>query len=90
MFGNFFKKKSEQPVGEVVHFFDRLQVAVVRLSNSLRVGDKIKIKRGAEEFTDVLASMQVDHIGVDSGRKGEEVAILLSRPTKAGALVYRI
>lgn len=92
MFWNFFKKKSaaEQMTGEVVHFFDRLNVAVIQLSGSLQVGDKIKVKRGEDEFTDVITSMQVNHASVDSGGKGDEVAVLLTKAAKAGAKIYRI
>lgn len=92
MFWDFFKRKSKigQPVGEVVHFFDRLNVAVVRLSDALQVGDKIKVIRGDDEFTDVITSMQVNHNNVDRGGKGDEVAILLSRAAKAGARIYKV
>ncbi len=91
MFWDFLKKKSaaDKPIGEVVHFFDRLNVAVIKLSASLQVGDKIKVKRGADEFADVVTSMQVDHASVERSGKGDEVAVLLTRPTKAGALLYR-
>ncbi|OGH88648.1 MAG: hypothetical protein A3J93_00955 [Candidatus Magasanikbacteria bacterium RIFOXYC2_FULL_42_28] len=92
MFWDFFKRKSkvEQAVGKVVHFFDRLNVAVVRLSGTLAVGDKIKVKRGEDEFTDVVTSIQVNHVNVENGGKGDEVAILLSRATKDGARIYKV
>lgn len=86
---NWFKKKN-QAVGQVIHYFDKIQVAVIALSTTLKVGDKIKFKRGDEEFEDFVKSMQIDHQEVVVARKGEEVAIKVARPAKSGSLVYKM
>ncbi len=88
-FFDLFKKKN-QAVGQVIHYFDKIQVAVVALSSSLKIGDKIKVKRSSEEFEDMVGSMQINHENVESAKKGEEVAIKLVKATKAGALVYKV
>lgn len=79
---------AEKEVGKVIHWYDKIGVAVVRLSNSLRVGDEIKVRRGEEEFDDTVATMEVNHENVESAKKGEEVAIKLSHKTKEGAMVF--
>ncbi|MBI2673689.1 MAG: hypothetical protein HYX23_00160 [Candidatus Zambryskibacteria bacterium] len=78
----------EKPIGKVVHFYDKLGVAVVRLNKALKVGSQVNIRRGDQEFTDTVASMQLDHKSVKSGKKGEEVAIKVSQPVKEGAEIY--
>ncbi len=83
-----FGKKKE--LGKVVHYFDKIQVVVVDLKGSLKVGDKIRIKRGEDEFEEMVQSMQVNHQDVMAGISGEEVAIKISRPIKAGASVYKV
>lgn len=77
-------------LGKVIHYFDKIQVMVIALNGSIKVGDKIKIKRGDEEFEETINSMQINHQDVGSAGKGQEVAIKISRPTKDGALVYRV
>jgi len=82
--------KKNKSLGKVVHFFDKIMVAVVALEGTLKVGDKIKIVRAGEEFEEIVESMQVDHKNYESTSRGQEVAIKVSRPTKAGAIVYKV
>jgi len=77
-------------LGKVVHYFDKIQVAVIKLGGVLKVGDKIKIVRADHEFTETVGSMQVDHKDIVTASKGEEVAIKVNEPTKDGALIYKV
>ncbi|MEK7461897.1 MAG: hypothetical protein AAB586_02405 [Patescibacteria group bacterium] len=78
----------EKPIGKVVHYYDKLGVAVVKLNKALKVGSQIKVRRGEQEFTDSVASMQLNHESVKAGKKGEEVAIKISQQIKEGAEIY--
>jgi len=80
----------EKEVGKVIHWYDKIGVAVVRLVGALKKGDTIKVKRGEDEFEDTVASMQIDHVDVDAGKKGDEIAVKLSSKTKDGAVVYKV
>ncbi|HBT81486.1 hypothetical protein A2757_00985 [Candidatus Giovannonibacteria bacterium RIFCSPHIGHO2_01_FULL_48_47] len=80
----------EKEIGKVIHYYDKLGVAVVRLSGSLATGDAIKIKKGESEFTDIVESMQVEHAPVMSAQAGQEVAIKISQKTKEGASVSKV
>lgn len=86
-FSKWFGKNKE--LGEVVHYFDKIQVIVVALKGKIKVGDKVKIKRSGEEFEETVNTMQINHVEVAVASKGEEVAIKISRPTKAGAKIYK-
>ena len=79
----------EKEIGKVVHYFDKAGVAVIRLSDKLSVGNKVKFKKGEEEFSDTISSMQVDHKPVESGKPGDEVAVKVSQKAKEGTLVYK-
>jgi len=79
---------AQKEIGKVNHWYDKAQVAVVKLSGNIKVGDKIKVKKGDSEFEEIVSSMQVDHKAVNSGKKGDEVAIQLSEKTKEGAVIY--
>lgn len=78
----------DKPIGEVTHWYDKISVAVIKLNKSLKVGDEIKIKHGDVEFDETVSSMQLDHQPVDKGKKGDEVAVKLSKPAKDGSEVY--
>lgn len=79
---------AQKEIGKVNHWYDKAQVAVVKLSGNIKIGDKIKVKKGDSEFEETVSSMQVDHKTVNSGKKGDEVAIQLSQKTKEGAVIY--
>jgi len=81
--------KKEKEIGIVTHYFDKVMVAVIKLNGKLAVGDTVKIIKGENEFETEIESMEVDHEKVKSGKKGDEVAIKISSPTKDGALVYK-
>lgn len=78
---------AEKEIGKVTHWYDKIGVAVVKLSGTLKVGDQIKIKRADIESEDTVASMQIDHADVKSGKKGDEVAIRLSQKAKEGSVI---
>ena len=46
------------------------------------------MKRGDQQFTETVTSMQLDHKPVNSGKKGDEVAVKVSKQAKEGAEVY--
>ncbi len=78
----------DNPIGKVVHWYDKLGVAVIKLNKALKVGDEVRVKRGDYEFTDTITSMQLDHKPVNAGKKGDEIAVKVSKPAKEGAEVY--
>ena len=80
----------ESPIGKVVHWYDKLSVAVIKLNKAIKVGDQIKVKRGDQEFTDTVTSMQLEHESVNSGKKGDEIAVKVSKQAKEGAEVYAV
>jgi len=82
-------KKKEKVLGTVTHWYDKISVAVIKLKSGLKKGDMVKIKRGEEEFEEKVNSLQIDHVDVKSGKKGDEIAIKLSRQAKEGSLVCK-
>ena len=81
---------AEKILGKVIHYYDKIGVAVIRLEGKVSVGDMIKIARGEEEFEEKISSMQIEHENVDSAKKGDEVAIKVSQRTKEGAVVKKV
>lgn len=77
-------------IGVITHWFDKINVAVIKLNGSVKKGDKIKISKGDIEFEEIIDSMQIDHKDVNSAKKGDDVAIKLSEEAKEGAIVYLV
>ncbi len=66
----------EQLVGTVVHYFKGPSVAIVRLAEGeLAVGDQVRFHGHTTDFTEQIASMELNHQKVERARAGEEVAI---------------
>ncbi len=79
----------EKEIGTVTHWYDKIGVAVVKIKNSLKVGDKVKVKKGDEEFEDTIASIQIDHQSVETAKKGDDAAVKLSARAKEGAVLIK-
>ena len=79
----------DSPIGKVIHFYDKLGVAIIDLENGgLKVGDQIKFKKGDSEFTQSIDSLQVEHQSVDSVKSGDSFGLKVNQPTKPGTLVF--
>jgi len=78
----------EKEVGKVTHYFDKLQVAVIKLSNPLKVGDSIRIEAKDGDFTQTVSAMEVDHEPIQAGKKDEEVGLKVQQPVKEGNVVF--
>jgi translation initiation factor IF-2 len=78
-------------VGEVVHYYDKIGVAVVKLEGDLHKGDKIRFEQGEEnKFEQDVESMQNEHNNIDSANAGQEIAIKVNEEVKKGTEVYKV
>lgn len=75
-------------VGKVIHFYDKISVAVIKLEKSLKVGDKVKFVHGENEFEQIIESMQLEHAQVQEGKKGHEIAVKVDKEARSGTLIY--
>jgi putative protease len=78
-------------VGTVKHFYDKLGVAIVDVTNIFSVGDTIKFVRGGEDlFEQKVESIQVEHKKLDSANSGDVVGLKTERQVKEGAEIYKV
>jgi len=80
----------EKPIGKVTHYFDKIQVAAIELSDALFVGDKIHVKGNDTDFEQTVDSMQIEHESVEKAEAGKTVGMKLSEPAKENDLVYKV
>lgn len=77
-------------VGKVTHYYGKIGVAIVELSDTLKVGDKIKVEGNRTEFEQTVDSLEVDHKPVQEAKKGEVVGMKVREKVNEGAVVNRL
>ena len=77
-------------IGEVIHFYGKIEVAVLRLSNNLKIGDMIHFLGSHTDFQQEVTSMQIEHEPVAEGKAGEEIAIKVIQRARKGDAIFLI
>ena len=81
----------EERIGSVIKFFDKTSVAAVKLDfGDLAIGDTVRIKGAATDFTQKVETMEFDHQPVQKAIRGQFTGIKLSQPAKPFDLVYKV
>jgi|TARA_B100000315_G_scaffold193550_1_gene184075 putative protease len=78
----------EKEIGKVSSYFGHANVAAIKLSGSLKAGDKIHIKGHTTDFEQKVASMQVEKEAVKSAKKGDHVGVKVSERVRPGDTVF--
>ena len=80
-----------EKIGEVFHYFSKLGVAAIRLTEGpLSVGDTIQIQGPTTNLTQTVDSMQIEQDGVPGARQGQRVGIRVREKVRERDLVYRV
>ena len=77
-------------IGKVSHYFSKIGVAVIELSDTLKVGDTIRIVGGETDFNQVVESMEIEHQKVQEAKAGDSVGLKVSQKVREGYKVYKI
>jgi hypothetical protein len=81
---------SEKRVARVTHYFSRLNVAVLALTDTLSLGDRVHICGHSTDFEQTVDSMQIEHKPVLKVGPGDDVALKIAERAHEGDIVYRI
>lgn len=81
---------SEQEIGRVTHYFARLNVAVLSLTDTLSVGDRIRIHGRSTDLEQTVDSMQIEHKSVTQVGPGQEVALRVVERVREDDRVCRV
>jgi hypothetical protein len=78
-------------VGQVTHFFPRIEVAVIKiLDKEIKVGESIKVQNGASSFIQKVESMQRESVDVSVARKGQLIGLKVKQKVQEGAKVFKV
>jgi len=79
----------EQKIGKITHYFDKIGVGVIALSDGeLHVGATIKVKGHEHEFEQVVNAMQIDRQEVAAAAIGQAIGLKVDEPVKEGDEVF--
>ncbi len=81
---------AEEIIGTVSDFFAHPFVAGIELTDSLKVGDKIRIKGHTTDLEMEVTSMQIDNADVTEAKAGDSIGVKVSDRVRAGDSVYKI
>ena len=77
-------------IGKITHYFGNIGVAVIELSDALKVGDTIRIVGGETDFNQTVESMEVEHQKVQEAKKGESIGLKIDQKVREGYKVYKL
>jgi len=80
----------EKQVGSVTHFYKKIGVAIVELSDSLLVGDTIHISGHTTDVTQKVDSMQMEHQNIEKAEKGQEIGLKVNDEVRVKDLVFKV
>lgn len=83
------KRAKENIIGKVTHYFPKVRAAVIKLKAALAVGDTIKIKGHTTDFTQNITSLQIDHVPINTAKKGQEIGLLVDSRVRQHDVVYK-
>ena len=78
----------EKKIGKVTHYFTNIGVGVVKLSDSLSVGDEIHIKGHTSDFSQTVDSMQIEHEKIEKAKKGQSIGLKVKEHARDGDEVF--
>ena len=75
--------------GHVMHFFAKINVAAVDLTQPLSVGDTILVKGPTTDFEQNVESMQIERQAIPNAQAGQSIGLKLNQPAKEKDTVYK-
>ena len=81
---------AEKEIGAITHYFAHVGAGIIKLTDVLKVGDKIHIKGHTSDFIQDVASMQIEHADVAEAKAGDAVGIKVSQKVHQHDKVYKV
>jgi putative protease len=78
----------QKPIGEVLHYYGHLGVAVVKFNREVKVGEKIHFKGAHTDFIQTIGSIQHEHQNIESAKKGQDVGVKVDEKVREGDEVF--
>lgn len=80
----------QKDIGKVTHYFGKISVAAIELTDSLKVGDTILIEGHHGSCQQTVDSMQIENKSVTEAKAGDGIGIKVKDHVHAGDRVYLV
>ncbi|MFQ6098254.1 MAG: hypothetical protein ACE5O2_11070 [Armatimonadota bacterium] len=81
---------TEKVVGKVTHYFGRIEVGAIELTDTLRVGDTVRFKGSTTDFTQTVDSMQIENEAVQEATAGQVIGVKVAERVREGDQVLLV
>jgi putative protease len=78
----------EKLVGKIIHYYGKLGVVIIELSETLEVGKTIHIKGAHDDFTQEVKELQYEHQAITAGKAGQQVGLKVDQKIHENDEVY--
>lgn len=79
----------EKPIGEITHYFGKIGVMALDLTDDLSVGDTVHVKGHTTDVMLTVDSMQIEHETVPEAHAGDSIGVRVGEKVRPGDTVYR-
>ena len=79
---------AEKEIGKISAYFSHVNVAAIKLSGNIKVGDKISFKGHTTDFEQEVKSIQINKKDVKEAKKGEHIGIVVSEKVRPNDAVF--
>jgi translation elongation factor EF-Tu-like GTPase len=77
-------------IGKITHYFSKIGVAVIELTEKLKVGDTIRVVGGETDFNQTIDSMEIDRQKIEEAKKGDSVGLKIEQKVREDYKVYKV
>ncbi|MEM5766072.1 MAG: translation elongation factor-like protein [Candidatus Aenigmatarchaeota archaeon] len=77
-------------VGKVTHYYGKIGVAVIEVTDEISVGDKISIEGNVTNFQQTVESMEMEHNQIKTAKAGNAIGLKVVDKVREGDSVYKI
>jgi translation elongation factor EF-1alpha len=77
-------------IGEITHYYNQINVAVIYLSGTIRIGDDIHILGRTTDYRQNVTSLQIEHQSIEEAGPSQEVALKVTRRVRKGDKVFKL
>ena len=77
-------------MGKVSHYFTKIGVGVIELSDELKVGDRISIEGATTNLQQTVNTMEIEHENVQSASAGQSIGLKVEQRVREGDVVYKL
>ncbi len=77
-------------IGKVAHYYPKLGVGIIDLTDELIVGDKISIEGATTNVQQNVDSMEIEHTKLQSAKAERAIGLKVASKIREGDLVYKL